>query len=164
MFYINLEHVIENKVIGGIPLLSKSWQLSMDVLFTSYPSDVRGVLHLTKGCNDEEVGCRLPAILIDGDDDELELVVVTNINDNNYEEKFDIPINVYHHITVTHLPASENADQYQLKIYLNDVLKVKKRDDKPRTYQSIFINTGSPFYQPAQGYIKNFWHMTNVTS
>lgn len=133
-----------------IPVLAKSWQLSVDIKPYQAATAWENVLHATTLGNEGTYGYRTPAVFLTRDD----FIVSDVLSDDNkhmFRLGYSLPLNQYTNVLLTQ---KRSTTGYAFTISINGTEVYNVLNPLPTDLPNVKVYVTSQWYNSARAYIK----------
>lgn len=151
-------HLDKSNLVGTIPKLGKSYEISFSVWPISFPKGWSNLIHFTTGGNIGAYGSRTPAVFFNsdlgGDTSPAKMYTASAIsgNDNDF---YEIPKPTLKKWMSMKIIQQVEDGKYYFFVFTNDKLFKKVENSQPVEFKDLQLYVGDPWYTPTDAWIKN---------
>ena len=136
---------------------AKYYQISFDVKpFDVSANVLTNLIHLTAlNNNSRNPGGRLPSVWFKKGTSSLRITNTVNSALKHVQTTKPLPVNIYSSVLIRFGPGPSNSYNYMIRINGELIHEERLMEGAAKMWENVKVYTGSPYYKPAQAYIRN---------
>ena len=146
--------IVKDRMVGSIPTLAKTYEVSFEVNPTKNPSGKANIMHMGLGGDNSKYGDRTPSVSVFPSSYGPKLVISSAVNENKDYQHVSkgIPLNTWSKVKVKQ--AKVNGE-HVYTISLNDKEVHRVKNIQPEEFKNVKVYAGSPWSEAQPGKIRN---------
>ena len=145
--------VSKNNLYQKIPILTKQWKVSLDIMPTGVVDGRSNIMHVGLGGDSEVYGDRTPSISFRPGTTELTISSAISGNKNYYRTLPAIPMHQWTKVEIDQIEQTSGSFQYTIRVA--GAIVHQKINTEPTEFHDVKVFTGNNYDEPAEALVDN---------